>query len=164
MQIPTQIEGEMEKTELHSAQLVDVEVFIYPFFLNIETEISRGNHAKIEITTTQHTTRLSPLSFFPVSLRQETISAHTPIMMLTMSTSPGREKSPVSIAFRRDCVNCIQSRCPAPLRRVTMNSVIEKRSSMPVEAVSCRQRVSNLTSKVGYCSSPRMYPLPRYSL
>ena len=67
MQIPTHFEDEMEQTEPHSAQLVDVEISIYPFFLNNETEISCGNRAKIRITKKQHTTRLSPLSFFPVS-------------------------------------------------------------------------------------------------
>ena len=54
----------MEQTELHFAQMVDVEVSLYPFFLIMETEISRGNYAKFKITRKQHTTRLSPLSFY----------------------------------------------------------------------------------------------------
>ena len=45
MQIPTHFKDEME-TELHFPQMVDVEWSIYPFFLNMETEISPGNHAK----------------------------------------------------------------------------------------------------------------------
>ena len=40
----------MERTKLHSPQLLDVDVSIYPFFLNMETEISRGNYTEIEIT------------------------------------------------------------------------------------------------------------------
>ena len=46
IQIPTHFKDTKEQAELHSAQLVDVEVSIYPFFLNMETEISIGNHAK----------------------------------------------------------------------------------------------------------------------
>ena len=78
-----------------------------------------------------HTTRLSPLSFFPVSFRYETISDHTPTMLLTTSRRPGRERSPVSMALRRDCLDCIQSRCSAPFNLATMNSVIEKGSNVP---------------------------------
>ena len=48
------------------------------------------------------------------------------MMLLTTSRRPGRERSPVSIALRTDCLNCIQSRCSAPFNRATMNSVIEK--------------------------------------
>ena len=59
----------MEQADLRSAQLVDVEVSIYLFFVNMETEISRGIHAKIEIAREMHTTKLSPLSFFPVSFK-----------------------------------------------------------------------------------------------
>ena len=127
----------MEQAEVHSRQLVDVEVSTYPFLLNMKTEISGGNHAKAETKKESHTKILS--------------KNKTPIMLLTTSTSPGRERSPVSIALRRDCLDCIESRCSAPLRRVTMNSVIEKGSSVPntVEAVFCTQRLSNLTSKVG---------------
>ena len=32
----------MEQAELHSAQLVNVEVSIYPFFLNMETEMTQS--------------------------------------------------------------------------------------------------------------------------
>ena len=48
------------------------------------------------------------------------------MMLLTISTRPGRERSPASMAMRGDCLDCIQSRCSAPFNRVTMNSVIEK--------------------------------------
>ena len=50
MEISTQFKDEMEQTELHSSQLVNVEVSIYPFFLNMKTEISSGSHAKAETT------------------------------------------------------------------------------------------------------------------
>ena len=59
----------MEQPELHSPQLVDIEVPIYPFFLNMKTEISSGSHDKTETKREKHTTRLSLLSFLPVSLR-----------------------------------------------------------------------------------------------
>ena len=45
MKIPTQVR---EQAELHSPQLVNVEVSIYPFFPNMKTEISIGSHAKTE--------------------------------------------------------------------------------------------------------------------
>ena len=48
MKIPTQFKDEMEQAELPSPQLVNVEVSIYPFFLNMKTEISNGSHAKTE--------------------------------------------------------------------------------------------------------------------
>ena len=48
MEIPTHFKDEMEQTKLRSPQLVDVEVSIYPFFLNIKREISQGNCVKIE--------------------------------------------------------------------------------------------------------------------
>ena len=38
----------MEQAELHSSQLVDIEVSIFPFFLNMKTGISSGSHAKAE--------------------------------------------------------------------------------------------------------------------
>ena len=61
------------------------------------------------------------------------MSGHTPIMLLTTSTSP-KWRRPVSIALRRDCLDCIQSQCSALLRQVTMNSVIKKGSSVPKTA------------------------------
>ena len=50
MRIPTQFRDEMEQAELHSSQLVNVEVSIYSFFLNMKTEISSGSDAKAETT------------------------------------------------------------------------------------------------------------------
>ena len=50
MKVLTQFKDEMEQAELHSPQLVDIEVSIYPFFLNTKTEISSGSHAKAETT------------------------------------------------------------------------------------------------------------------
>ena len=38
----------MEQAELHSPPLVYIEVSIYPFFLNMKTEISIGSHAKTQ--------------------------------------------------------------------------------------------------------------------
>ena len=40
----------MEQTELDSSQLVNVELSIYPFFLNMKTQISSGSRAKAETT------------------------------------------------------------------------------------------------------------------
>ena len=48
MQIPRHFKDEMERTKLHSSQLVNVELSIYPFFLNMKTETSSGSHVKAE--------------------------------------------------------------------------------------------------------------------
>ena len=48
MKIPTQFKDEMEQAELHSPQLVNIEVSIYPFFLNMKTEKSNGSDAKTQ--------------------------------------------------------------------------------------------------------------------
>ena len=48
MKIPTKFKDEMEQAEIHSPQLVNVEVSIYPFLLNMKTEINIGSHAKTE--------------------------------------------------------------------------------------------------------------------
>ena len=47
-EIPTQFKNEMEQVELHSPQLVNIEISIYPSFLNMKTEISFDSHAKTE--------------------------------------------------------------------------------------------------------------------
>ena len=48
MKIPTQLKDEMEQAELHSPQLVNIEMSMYPFFLNMKTERSIGSHAKTQ--------------------------------------------------------------------------------------------------------------------
>ena len=50
METLTQFKDEMEQMEFHSSQLVNVEVSIYPFYLNMKTEKSSGSHAKAETT------------------------------------------------------------------------------------------------------------------
>ena len=51
---------------------------------------------------------------------------HTPTMLLTTSTRDCIDSSPVMMARRRLGRDIIHSRCSAPLRLVTINSVIEK--------------------------------------
>ena len=95
--ILTHFKDKMEQTELQSAQLVNVKTSIYLFFLT-------GKHESIcafcekETQRKRHTTRLSPLPFFPVSFKYNTMSGHKPMMLLTTSRRPGRERSPVSMA------------------------------------------------------------------
>ena len=45
MKIPTHFKDEMEQVKFHFPQLVNIEVSIYPFFLNMKTKISSGSHA-----------------------------------------------------------------------------------------------------------------------
>ena len=100
-------------------------------WLKMKKEISGGNYAKNKTTRKRLTTKLSPLSFFPVSFKSKTINGHTLIMLLTISISPGRKRSSVSIAIRRHCLECIQSQSSAPFSCVTINSVIENGSRVP---------------------------------
>ena len=71
-----------------------------------------------------YTTKLSPSVLRPVSLRYTTMRGHTPTMLLTSPTRDGNDSSPVMMARRRLDRDIIQSRCSAPFRRVTINSII----------------------------------------
>ena len=86
-------------------------------------------------------------------------------MLLTTSTRDGIDSSPVMMARRRLVRDIIQSRCSAPFSRVTINSVMEKGSNDPKteDDTFCRQRLRR-RSKIGYSTSLREYPLPKYSL
>ena len=112
------------------------------------------------------TTKLSRSDFRPVSLKYTTMRGHAPTMLLTTSTRDGIHSSPVMMARRRLDRDIIQSRCSAPFRRVTMNSVIEKGSKDPKteEDTFCKHRFRRRRSKMGYSTSLREYPLPKYSL
>ena len=87
---------------------------------------------------------------------------HTPTMLLTTSTRYGTDSSPVMMARRRLDRDIIQSRCSAPFRRVTNNSVIEKGSKDPKteEDTFCKHRFRRRRSKMGYSTNLCEYPLP----
>ena len=92
--------------------------------------------------------------------------SHTPTMLLTTSTRDGIDSSPVMMVRRRLDGDIIQSRCSAPFRRVTKNSVIEKGSKDPKtqEDTFCKHRFRRRRSKMGYSTSLCEYPLHKYSL
>ena len=110
------------------------------------------------------TTRLSPSSFRPVSLRNDTINGQTPTMFATTLTSPGIDKSWVMMALRKAGRVAIQFLVSAPFRRFTRNSVSENGSRLPKtdEAVRWRQRFKSRRSNVGYSINFVWYPLPKY--
>ena len=110
------------------------------------------------------TTRLSPSSLRPVSLRYGTIKGHTPTMFATTSTRPGMDRSFVTIALRKAGREAIPSRVAAPFNRFTTNSVRENGSRLPKteEAVRWRQRFNTRRSNAGYSMSFAWYPLPRW--
>ena len=120
MQIPTHFEDEMEQTELHSAQLVDVEVSICPFSPNTEVEIGSDNHVKIESARKIHTTRLWPLSFFPVSFMYETRDKEGPHPDYVADNIQQPRKKKIK------CLNCPSQRLPR-LHPITMLSAPETR-------------------------------------
>ena len=97
-------------------------------------------------------TKLSLSVFLPVSLRFTTMRGHTPTMLLTTSRNDGIDSSPVMMAQRRPERDIIQSRCSAPFKRVTVISVIEKRSKDPKteEDTFCRDRFRRRRSNTGY--------------
>ena len=113
-----------------------------------------------------YTTKLSSSVFRPVSLRYTTMRGHTPTMLLSTSTRDGIDSSPVMMARRRLDRDIIQSRCSAPFRRVTINSVIEKGSKDPKteDDTFCKHRFWRRRSKMGNSTSFCEYPLPKYSL
>ena len=110
------------------------------------------------------TTRLSPSSLRPVSLRYDTIKGNTPTMFATTLTSSDIDKSWVMMALRKAGREAIQSQVSAPFRRFTINSVSENGSRLPKtnEAVRWRQRFISRRSNVGYSNSFVWYQLPRY--
>ena len=106
-----------------------------------------------------YTTKLSPSVLRPVSLRYTTMRGHTPTMLLTISTK--------DVSTRRLDRDIIQSRCSAPFRRVTKNSVIEKGSKYLTteEETFCKHRFKRCRSKMGYSTNLcESHPLPNYSL
>ena len=113
-----------------------------------------------------YTTKLSPSFLRPVYLRYTTMRGHTPTMLLATSTRDGIDSSPVMMAWRRMDRDIIQSRCSAPFRRVTKNSVIEKGSKdlKTEEETFCKHRFKRRRSKMGYSTNLCEYPLPKYSL
>ena len=113
-----------------------------------------------------YTTKLSPSVFRPVSLRYTTMRGHTPTMLLTTPTRDGIDSSPVMMARRRLDRDIIQSRCLAPFRRVTINSVIEQGSKYPKteDDTFCKHRFRRRRLKMGYSTCLCEYPLPKYSL
>ena len=112
-----------------------------------------------------YTTKLLTSVFLPVSLRWTTMRGHTPPMLLTTSTSDSIDSSPVMTARRLLERDIIQSRCSAPFRRVTINSVKEKGSKDPKteEETFCKHRFKTRTSKTEYSTRLCLYPLPKYS-
>ena len=114
-------------------------------------------------TRKDFTTRLSPSSLRPVSLKYDTIKGHTPTMFATTLMSSGIDKSWVMMALRKAGREAIQSRVSAPFRRFTINSVSENGSRLPktIEAVRWRKRFISRRSNVGYSISFVWYPLPR---
>ena len=115
-----------------------------------------------------YTIRLSASVFLPVSFRSTKTRGYTPTMLLTTSSSDSIDSSPVMrvmMAWRRQERDNIQSRCSAPFKRLTKNSVIEKGSKDPKteEDTFCKRRFSRRRSNTEYSNSLRLYPLPRHS-
>ena len=90
---------------------------------------------------------------------------HTPTMLLTTSTNDCIDSSPVMMARQRLERDIIQSRCSAPFKHVTINSVIEKGSKDPKteEDTFCKHRFKRRRSKMGDSTSLCVYPLHRDS-
>ena len=141
----------MEQTELHSSQLVNVEISIYTFFLNMKTEKSSGSHAKAE------TKRGKPY--------HKTISAVFLASLLEARDNerPNPDDVANNIHQRRQrkitCLNRASQRL-SRLHPITMLSTFEsghdefshrKGIERPKHSGSSffKQRLSNLTSKVG---------------
>ena len=88
-------------------------------------------HRQQNVEKGDHTTRLSPLSFRPVSFRNATIKGHTPTILATTSMISGIARRLVKMAFFSAGREAIQSRLSAPFDLFTMNSVMEYGSRVP---------------------------------
>ena len=115
MQTPTHFEDKMEQAELRSAQLIDVEVSIFPFFLNMETEISSGNHAKKENTRKRHTPRIAAVLFPCLFQVKDNEWPHLDDIADNVYQTRERKVA---------CINCFSERLPR-LRPITMLSALE---------------------------------------
>ena len=163
----TDLENQMEQAEFAAGHLMDVEIAIDSLLLKSKNQ-DEGVEIAHEKKTCRmyYTTKLSPSVFRPVSLRYTTMRGQTPTMLLTTSTRDGIDSSPVMMARRRLDRDIIQSRCSAPFRRVTINSVIEKGSKDPKteDDTFYKHRFRRRRSKMGYSTSLCEYPLPKNSL
>ena len=107
------------------------------------------------------TARLPPLSFHPVSVKEDTSNGHTPTLLKTTSTNCGIDNSMVIKTFVIAGREAIQTRVPALLRRLSTNSFIEKRFWFLITfaAVLRRRRLKRRRSKTVYSPNFKRYPL-----
>ena len=110
-----------------------------------------------------HTTRLPPSSFRPVSFRYDTIKGNVPTFLATTSTTSGMPRLLLLIAFFGAGQEAIQSQLSAPSSLFTMNSFIDYGSRVPktFNSVRWRQRLKGRKSNNGYSISFSWYPLPK---
>ena len=141
----------MEQTELHSSQLVDVEISIHPFFLNMKKDISSGSHANAETKRGKQYHKTIAAVFLASLLEVRDNSRPNPDDVANDIHQPRQRKI--------TCLNCTSQRLSL-LQPITMLSALEsgneefshrKRVERPEHSGSsfCRQRLSNLTSKLG---------------
>ena len=130
--ILTDLKQHVEDTEFQPGELVVIEIPIYSLFLKHQKINVHGYEVvAANIKKADHTTRLSPSSFRPVSLRIATIKSHTPTILATTSMSSGIARLLVKMAFFSAGRQAIQTRLSAPFNLFTMNSVIEYGSRVP---------------------------------
>ena len=130
--ILTDFKQHVEDTKLQTGELVVIEIPIYPLFLKHQKINVHGyKTVAANIKKGDHTTRLSPLFFRPVSLRNATIKGHTPTILATTSMSSGIARLLVKMAFYSAGREAIQSRLSAPFNLFTINSVMEYGSKFP---------------------------------
>ena len=132
MPILTSFKQHVEDTEFQTGELVLIEIPIDPFLLKHQKIKTHGYEiVATNIKKGDHTTRLSPSSFRPVSFRNATIKGHTPTKLARTSTSSGIARLLVKMAFFSAGREAIQSRLSAPFNLLTMNSVMEYVSRVP---------------------------------
>ena len=130
--ILTDFKQHVEDTEFQAGELVVIEIPIYPLFLKHQKINVHGYEiVAANIKKEDHTTRLSPSSFRPVSLRNATIKGHTPTILATTSMSSGIARLLVKMAFFSAGREAIQSRLSVPFNLFTINSVMEYGSRVP---------------------------------
>ena len=138
----------------------------YPWLSSNTKQNNENMNARNENSNKDCVIPLSCLhrSFCHFFLRYNTMSGQTPTMLAT-STSDGICSSFVMITRRKLECEMIQSWCSAPLRRLMMNSLIEKGSKQPNtdDATFWRHPFSSRKTKIWYSINLSAYPLPKYS-
>ena len=142
-------------TDLYSARLIFVDVSIYPFCLILGRKINIVKYVTMKLKKEPYHENNAAINF-PGPSKIKDDEGGTPQWYCSWSQLIRALTSHLSRWPFGDLAGTASSHDARHLfKRVTINSVFEKGSSIPntVEAALCNQCLSNQTSKIGYSNS-----------